>query len=374
MHMSEFRQYFGLGSRAASATLCRAASAVESSSLWPKREEATPKPAPKSTDKAITHADVRMYALAPALFAIKFFSGDTETFTVMIDCGAWSGDKAVFETHVKDLKTYQRQGGRSRRHPRTQDHVLGRTMRGSVLKNFVVGKIWMSPRGTATIWSRRGKGRGQKKKALAAAAQKLSTAVHARGFGAEMRSLHRGEERLKAHKRFSAVLKDFADLQMSLDNNGLYAGPLAGMKIVKEKIANGGNGAPTIEYWAPGQIIENIAGLEGVRVYVLGPPQDKASIAREDSSDEGETYDHKGPGQTTRCRRRQLGAAGTANLLPFDVSHQRPPPIRLRHAGRPLAQDRSRLALNADHSRCGSTQASTTSAWRLRLSSRRADA
>ena len=59
-----------------------------------------------------------------------------------------------------------------------------------------------------------------------------------------MRSLHRGEERLKAHKRFSAVLKDFADLQMSLDNNGLYAGPLAGMKIVKEKIAKGGNGGP----------------------------------------------------------------------------------------------------------------------------------
>ena len=193
--------------------------------------------------------------------------------------------------------------------------------------NFKVGKIWMS-------WAERDgddlveawkKEIGPKKKALAAAAQKLSTAVHAPGFEAEMRTLHRGEERLKAHQRFSAVLKDFADLQMSLDNNGLYAGPLAGMKIVKEKIAKGGNSEPRIAYWAPGQIIENIPGLAGVRIYVLGPPQNKASIAKETSSEEGETYDHNKDlvkDNAFAAAVNALGAANTASLLPFDVSHE----------------------------------------------------
>src|SRR4029079_14076148 len=111
-------------------------------------------------------------------------------------------------------------------------------------QNFMVGKIWMSwaeKDGDALVeaWK---KEIGQKKKALAAAAQKLATAVHAPSFESEMQLLHRGQERLKAHQRFSAVLKDFTDLQMSLDNNGLYVGPLAGMKIVKDNIANGVKG------------------------------------------------------------------------------------------------------------------------------------
>jgi Metallo-beta-lactamase superfamily len=295
-----------------------------------KKKTASPKPAPKSTGKPITHADVRMYRIGTGdCFAIKFFSGETETFTMMIDCGAWSGDQAVFERHIKDLKAYLKDKVDvlvvTHEH---KDHVLGFERCADLFTNdFKVGKIWMS-------WAERDgddlvegwkKELGQKKKALAAAAQKLSTVVHAQGFEAEMRSLHRGEERLKAHKRFTAVLKDFADLQMSLDSNGLYAGPLAGMKIVKEKIAKGGNGEPAIAYWAPGQIIENIAGLEGVRIYVLGPPQNKASIAREDSSDEGETYDHNkdlAKDNAFAAAANALGAANTASLLPFDVSHE----------------------------------------------------
>jgi hypothetical protein len=306
-----------------------------------KKKKASPKPAPKSTGKAITHADVRMYRIGTGdCFAIKFFSGATETFTMMIDCGAWSGDKAVFDTHVKDLKAYLNDKVDvlvvTHEH---KDHVLGFERCADLFtKNFTVGKIWMSwaeKDGDDVVedWK---KDIGQKKKALAAASQKLSTAVHAPGFEAEMRALHRGPERLMAHQRFSAVLNDFADLQMSLDNNGLYAGPLAGMKIVKEKIANGGNGAPTIEYWAPGQVIENIAGLEGVRIYVLGPPQDRASIAREDSSEEGETYHHNkdlAKDNAFAAAVNALDAASTASLLPFDVSHEAlsDDPIRARY-------------------------------------------
>jgi hypothetical protein len=304
-----------------------------------KSKTASPKPAPKSTGTAITHADVRMYRIGTGdCFAIKFFSGKTETFTMMVDCGAWSGDRAVFESHVKDLKAYldDRVDVLVVTHEH-KDHVLGFERCADLFTtNFTVGKIWMA-------WAEKDgddlveewkKDIGQKKKALAAATQKLSAAVTAPGFQKEMRSLHRGEERLKAHQRFSGVLKDFSDLQMSLDGNGLYAGPLAGMKVVKEKIAKAGNGGPSIAYWAPGQIIENIAGLEGVRIYVLGPPKNKTSIKREHSSEEGETYDHNKDLAKDNAFAAAVNADGTANLLPFDVSHEAriDDPIRATYA------------------------------------------
>ena len=326
-----------------------------------KKKTASPKPPPKSTGKAITHADVRMYRIGTGdCFAIKFFSGATETFTMMIDCGAWSGDKATFETHVKDLKAYLNDKVDvlvvTHEH---QDHVLGFERCADLFtKNFTIGKIWMSwaeQDGDDVVeeWK---DDIGKKKQALAAASQMLSKAVHAPGFETEMRAMHRGPERLMAHRQFSAVLKDFSDLQMSLDNNGLYAGPLAGMKIVKEQIANGGNGAPTIEYWAPGQIIENIAGLEGVRVYVLGPPQDKGSIAKEDSSDEGETYDHNKDlakdnafAAAVNAAVDAVGGGGTADLLPFDVSHEAPAgdPIHATYTATPWRKIDHDWLLNA---------------------------
>jgi hypothetical protein len=306
------------------------------------KKTAAPKPAPKSANKAVTHADVRMYRLGTGdCFAIKFFAGQIETFTMMIDCGAWTGDRAVFEKHIKDLKAYLRNKVDvlvvTHEH---KDHVLGFERCADLFtKDFKVGKIWMSwaekdGDDLVEAWK---KDIGQKKKALAAAAQKLTTAVHAPAFATEMRSLHRGAERLEAHQRFSAVLHDFADLQMSLDNNGLYAGPLAGMKVVKEQIAKGGNGGASIVHWAPGQIIENIAGLEGVRIYVLGPPQNKASIAREESSEEGETYGHNkdlAKDNAFAAAVNALDSASTASLLPFDDSHEAPSgdPIRAAYA------------------------------------------
>src|SRR5687768_17753853 len=105
------------------------------------------KPAPTSTGKAITHADVRMYRLGTGdCFAIKFFSGQTETFTMMIDCGAWSGDRAVFEKHVKDLKAYLNDKVDvlvvTHEH---KDHVLGFERCADLFTtNFTVGKIWMA--------------------------------------------------------------------------------------------------------------------------------------------------------------------------------------------------------------------------------------
>src|SRR4029078_10714802 len=105
------------------------------------------RPTTKSTDKAISHADVRMYRIGTGdCFAIKFFPGETETFTMMIDCGAWSGDRAVFETHVKDLKAYldNKVDVLVVTHDHN-DHVLGFERCADLFtQNFMVGKIWMS--------------------------------------------------------------------------------------------------------------------------------------------------------------------------------------------------------------------------------------
>lgn len=298
------------------------------------------KPKPTANGKPITHADVRMYRIGTGdCFVVKFFSDQDETFKLMIDCGAWSGDKAVFEKHVKDLKAYVNNAVDvlvvTHEH---KDHVLGFERCASLFTSgFTVGQVWMSwaeedGDDLVEAWK---KDIGQKKMALASAAGRLAAAVDQPGFQAEMRSVHRGGERLKAHRRFSAVLKDFTDLQMALGANGDYIGSLAGMKIVKEQICKKATGTPKVAYRKPGQIIENIAGLDGVRIYVLGPPRNQASITKEDSSEEGETYAHNkelAKDNAFALAVNEAGGPNAAGVLPFDASHEAGPHDAVRQA------------------------------------------
>lgn len=281
----------------------------------------------------ITHADVRMYRLGTGdCFVIKFCAGNTVTFKMMIDCGAWQGSKAEFSKYVRDLK--QHVGNRvdllvvTHEH---KDHVLGFELCEDLFTNdFKVGQTWMAwteEDGDPFVedWKKKD---GLKKKALAAAAQRFAQAVNDPNFKTEMKALHRGAENLAAHQHFAEVLREFTDLQMAV-NLGVYAGPLKGMKVVKEKVAIGTDGQQNIKYRKPGDIIGNIPGLEGVRIYVLGPPQSLDAIHKEDSGVEGETYEHNK--ELAKSNAFALAAnalvsgASAASLLPFDEKFEAAP-------------------------------------------------
>lgn len=279
----------------------------------------------------ITHADVRMYRLGTGdCFVIKFCAGDSVTFKMMIDCGAWQGSKAEISKYVSDLKRHVGNGVEllviTHEH---KDHVLGFEACEDLFTNdFKVGQTWMAwteEDGDPFVedWK---KTDGLKKKALALAAQKWEQAINDPKFKTDMKALHRGAENMAAHQHFAGVLREFTDLQMAV-NQGVYAGPLKGMKVVKEKVALT-DGQQNIKYRKPGDIIENIPGLAGVRIYVLGPPKSLDAIHKEDSGEEGETYEHNK--ELAKSNAFALAAnaldpgASAASLLPFDKKFEAP--------------------------------------------------
>lgn len=280
----------------------------------------------------ITHADVRMYRLGTGdCFVIKFRAGSAVTFKMMIDCGAWQGSKAEISKYVSDLKGYvdNRVDLLVVTHEH-KDHVLGFELCEDLFtKNFEVGQTWMAwteEDGDPFVegWKKED---GLKKKALAAAAQRWEQALDDPNFKTEMKGLHRGAENLAAHRHFAGVLREFTDLQMAVDQ-GVYAGPLKGMKVVKDKVARTG-GHQNIKYRKPGDIIENIPGLDGVRIYVLGPPKSLDAIHKEDSGEEGETYEHnkelaKSNAFALAANALVSGAPATS-LLPFDEKFEAEP-------------------------------------------------
>src|SRR5204863_3865885 len=109
------------------------------------------------------------------------------------------------------------------------------------------------------------------------------------------------------------------DLQVNTGGGAFaaYAGLLAGMEVVKKKLAPG-----KIAYYKPGDIIANLPELPGIRFFVLGPPLSWEDVKKE-AGGKGESYNHN--------KELALGAAFAAAVLepvagssngaaPFDAS------------------------------------------------------
>jgi hypothetical protein len=148
--------------------------------------------------------------------------------------------------------------------------------------------------------------------ALAALADRMDAAVKSPAFQQQFAG-SRGGEVLAARKQvFAGVLRDFAELHATPLAAG-YAGDLAGMRVVKKEIANG-----NITYYKPGQIIKAIPGLEGVRIFVLGPPKLYEQVAAE-SGPAGEAYEHnKDLADTDAFAAAAVGQARPDDLRPFN--------------------------------------------------------
>ncbi|MBX7211124.1 MAG: hypothetical protein K1X78_22650 [Verrucomicrobiaceae bacterium] len=292
-----------------------------------KKKTAPAKPATKS--KTVDGAHVRMYRIGTGdCFVVKFLAGKTETFKMMIDCGAWQGSKEVFTEHVTDLKKYVGDGVDvlvvTHEH---KDHVLGFELCEKLFtKDFKVGETWMSwaEEDGAPAVEKLKKEHGAKKKALAAAGGLMARAVNDPAFHRDQNERHMGGQLLKAQERFAASVSGFVDLHMDADlaaAGGEYIGPLKGMAVVKDQIA-----AKGIRHFKPGDIIDDMPGLKGVRIYVLGPPKSWESIKKEDSAEEGETYDHNkelaGSDAFAAAVNAFSGNGGAGGTLPFDRSFE----------------------------------------------------
>ncbi len=274
---------------------------------------------PNPTVALIDQVVVQMYRMGTGdCFVVKFLKQGTVSFKMLIDCGCWSGSKAKLTPYVRRLMaeidnhvdvlvvTHEH-----------KDHVLGFDQCRDLFTNgnFAAGQIWMAwteddSEPKIKKWKRE---YGQKKRALMDVAERLNHAVRSQTFKNQLAGAQ-GESALRERKlAFAEVLQGFADLHGART----YVGALEGMRVVKEEIANN-----NVSYFEPGEIKENIPGLEGVRIYILGPPKLYEHVKAE-KGPAGEAYEHNDDLADTEAFAAAVSAATNPALdvsLPFDKS------------------------------------------------------
>jgi len=246
---------------------------------------------PDSSSKIVDGADIRMYRLGTGdCFTIKFKSGRSTTHTMLIDCGYWSGTYAekreVIRTMAADVDNTLDTLVVTHEH---KDHVDGFAAAESMFaRDFSIGNVWMGwsendSDPTVRAWK---DSYGEKKRALALAADEVNKHVSSESFRARYGSgLAMDREVLAMRDRFAEGLAEFAGLHA--DGLGVnYKGGLKGMQVVKERLVDG-----NLQCLETGDVWENIEGLDGVRVYVLGPPTHYRDVKRE-HGEGGESYKH----------------------------------------------------------------------------------
>ncbi len=245
---------------------------------------------PDATPKPITDVAVRMYRLGTGdCFVLKFLSGDEVVFKTMIDCGCWGRKYAEIRPFVEQLiadvdkkvdlliVTHEH-----------MDHVRGfAAAKADFKSDFEADRVWMAwteKDGDPVVeeWK---KDYGQKKIALARAAEQLKKVVASPEFRPQFSKSHNGREMLGMRRSFSRELSGFSELHVG-KRLAAYKGSLKGMAVVKDEIAK-----DPVECLTPGQVMDDIPGLDGVRIYVLGPPLDYLDIKQE-HGEKGESFTH----------------------------------------------------------------------------------
>jgi beta-lactamase superfamily II metal-dependent hydrolase len=265
---------------------------------------------------------IRMYRMGTGdCFTLKFMKGDEVSFKMMIDCGCWTGAKNVLKPFIQELKkdlddhvdllvvTHEH-----------KDHVWGFQQCEDLFTDgdFQVEKTWMAwteKDGDDAVeeWKQE---YGEKKRSLAAVAMKLSAAINTPEFANQLAGAREEASLRERRQSFAAVLQGFAELQASgFDATKPYVDGLAGMDIVKNTIAK-----DRIVHPERGDVVQGLPGLEGVRIFILGPPALFDDVKVEEGPT-GEAYEHNDELEDTDAFAAALNAfdgPDSAKLLPFD--------------------------------------------------------
>ena len=273
--------------------------------------------------QSITHAVVRMYCMGTGdCFIVKFFSGEEEKFTMMIDGGVWKGSTAKLEPYINNLKEYVK--AKIDLLVITHEHVdhvsVFEHCRDLFTKDFEIKRIWMgwTEDDSLAMVKKWKTAYGEKKKALALSAEKIAPLLAAPHIEKQILLGANGDGILDAKRDFAASLKNFSDLHLQAAEGGAYKGLLEGMRIVKEVISNN-----NIEYFTPGEIIDDIPGLEGIRFYVLGPPE-SMDVFKKEAGPSDESYRHNNQLKGTDAFAAAIlqNTSDSSAIAPFDRQYE----------------------------------------------------
>jgi hypothetical protein len=275
---------------------------------------------PNSNSSKISKVAIRMYRLGTGdCLTLKFYKGNRINFRMMIDCGCWKRSFDEIRPFVQEL--VKDMGGKldvlvvTHEH---MDHVLGFQAGKELFQDGLeIGEIWMGwPEKDADPKVKEWKKKyAEKKLALAEAASVIEQFVNGPQLASQFSGSRFTHELFGMHQHFAMAMREFADLHVS----GEIKDSLAGMKVVKEDLAEN-----NIQYFNPGKIMENVPGLPGVRIYVLGPPELYDAVKKE-SGASGESYDHNRDidldDLLVHAIRNQQSASQDEEILPFDSTY-----------------------------------------------------
>lgn len=241
--------------------------------------------------KPINSVKVRMYKMGTGdCISLKFMHDEEVTFTMLFDCGCIKGSKSkltpFIQELIQDLDEHVDVLVITHEH---QDHVLGfERCEDLFYEGLSVGELWMAwteddSRTKVKKWK---KEYGQKKMALALSAKLLKKEINSSAFKNQFKNSKDSNEILSYFKKYAFSLQEFSELHVNEDESE-YKGPLKGMRFVKENLVN----KHDIDYLYPGDFIDDIEGLDGVNIYVLGPPTTYSEVNKESGNNE-ESYRH----------------------------------------------------------------------------------
>ena len=243
-----------------------------------------------TSKKPITSTKIRMYKLGTGdCISVKFLHNDEVTYKMLFDCGCINASKSKLTPYIKDL--IKDVGGHvdalivTHEH---QDHVLGfERCEDLLVKGLSVGELWMGwTENDANSKVNRWKSEfGEKKRALARSANLMDQNVKSPQFKKQLENAAESQALLSFHENFASSVREFAQLHANQSVRE-YKGPLKGMAVVKDKMDYS-----TVTYMSPGEIYSEIDGLDGVNIYVLGPPKAEKQVDKE-KGEAGESYQH----------------------------------------------------------------------------------
>lgn len=204
---------------------------------------------------------------------LLFKKGKTISFSMLIDCGGWNTNAALITPVVEQIReacngsldllvvTHQH-----------LDHVSGFNQAKSVFDQIAVKKVWMSwvenksDPIAKVLKTKYGKALrkldGDAARAMAQLKSHAQAAPQVRGFDAKTaRRQQRMEDTLRLIEFEMGYEPGQKGAKAARPTND------TAMEYVRDK--------GEIEYRLPGEVVSGLAGAEGIKFYILGPPRDR---------------------------------------------------------------------------------------------------
>lgn len=223
----------------------------------------------------MNRVNIRMYRMGTGdFFLLTFKNPDEEIFRLMIDCGCINASEELVRVHVTDLIDHLGEDPTidllvvTHEHA---DHMNGFKLVDDLFKTIKFKKVWLA-------WTESKENtianeyRGLNIRAgmaLKAASEKLKSSVNNPAFVQEMKRQYKGNLMLDGIDFYAKAVDEFVDINLPVDGGVI--------PTIEDKLREYGviSEDTEVECLDVKEVIENIAGLSGIRVFVLGPPEEK---------------------------------------------------------------------------------------------------